>query len=39
MIPVIVTDASLGYKTYKNQGNRMVNYTINVQVAQSRIRR
>lgn len=39
MIPVLITDNSLEYKTYKNQGNKMVNYTIVVQVAQERIRR
>ena len=39
MIPVIIPTTSCEYKTYKNQGNRMVNYTIQVQIAQNRIRR
>lgn len=39
MIPVIIPTTSCEYKTYKNQGNRLVNYTIQVQVAQNRIRR
>ena len=39
MIPVIIPATTCEYKTYKNQGNRMVNYTIQVQVAQNRIRR
>lgn len=39
MIPVTVTDTACDYKTFRNQGNRLVNYTINVQVAQNRIRR
>lgn len=39
MIPVIVTDTALQYKTYKNNGNRMVSYDINVEVAQDRVRR
>ena len=39
MIPVIIPSTSCEYKTYKNQGNRLVNYTIQVQIAQNRIRR
>ena len=39
MIPVIIPTTSCEYKTYKNQGNRLVNYTIQVQIAQNRIRR
>lgn len=39
MIPVIIPATTCEYKTYKNQGNRLVNYTIQVQVAQNRIRR
>lgn len=39
MIPVIVTDNSCEYKTFKNQGNRLVDYTIQVEVAQHRERR
>lgn len=37
--PVIVTDTACEYKTYKNQGNKMAEYTINVELAQNRIRR
>ena len=39
MIPVIIPSTTCEYKTYKNQGNRLVNYTLQVQVAQNRIRR
>ena len=39
MIPVTIPSTSCEYRTYKNQGNRLVNYTIQVQVAQNRIRR
>ena len=39
MIPVNIVNTTCEYKTYKNQGNRLVNYTIQVQVAQNRIRR
>lgn len=39
MIPVIVTDNTCEYRTYKNQGNRLVDYTIRVEVAQHRERR
>ena len=39
LIPVIVTDNTCEYKTFKNQGNRMVDYTIRVELAQNRIRR
>lgn len=39
MIPVIVNDNTCEYRTFKNQGNRLVNYTIRVDVAQNRIRR
>ena len=39
MIPVLITDNSVDYKTYHNQGNQMVTYTIQVEVAQNRIRR
>lgn len=39
MIPVIIPTTSCEYKTYKNQGNKLVNYTIQVQIAQNRIRR
>lgn len=39
MIPVVLTGSTTEYKTFKNQGNRMVNYTIQAEVAQSRTRR
>lgn len=39
MIPVIVTGNTTEYKTFKNQGNKMAQYTFQVQVAQNRIRR
>lgn len=39
MIPVTIPTTSLDYKTFKNQGNKLVNYTLQVQVAQNRIRR
>lgn len=39
MIPVTLTDTRTDYKTYKGNGGRLVNYTINVIIAQERIRR
>ena len=39
MIPVILTDTKTDYKTYKGNGGKLVNYTINVTIAQERIRR
>lgn len=39
MIPVTIPATSCEYKTYKNQGNHLVDYTIQVQIAQNRIRR
>lgn len=39
MIPVTIPTTTCEYKTYKNQGNQLVNYTIQVEVAQNRIRR
>lgn len=39
MIPVTIPATSCDYKTFKNQGNQLVNYTIQVQIAQNRIRR
>lgn len=39
MIPVILTTNTCDYKTFSNQGNKLVNYTIQVEIAQSRIRR
>jgi len=39
MIPVTVLGNTTEYKTFKNQGNKMAQYTFQVQVAQNRIRR
>ena len=39
MIPVTIPTTSCEYRTYRNQGNRLVDYTIQVQVAHNRIRR
>lgn len=39
MIPVVLTDTQTEYKTYKGNGGRLVNYAINVTIAQERIRR
>lgn len=37
--PAIITDNKLTYKTYRNQGKQMVNYTINIKESQTKIRR
>ncbi len=39
MIPVTIPTTSCEYRTFKNQGNRLVNYAIQVQVAQNMVRR
>lgn len=39
MYPVIVETNTCQYKTFKNQGRRMVEYTIQVGLAQNRLRR
>jgi hypothetical protein len=39
MIPVIMKTNTCEYKTFKNQGRRMVEYTMEVGLAQNRIRR
>ena len=39
MLPVTIAMSSCDYKTFRNQGNRLVNYTLQVEVAQNRIRR
>lgn len=39
IIPVILDNTSTPYKTYKGEGRKLVNYKIDVSVAQSRIRR
>lgn len=36
--PVVITNTTSEYKTYKNQGERMVNYTLNIKESQSKIR-
>lgn len=39
MIPVIMKTNTCEYKTYSNQGNKMFDYTFQVEIAQNRIRR
>ena len=39
MIPVTIPATTCEYKTFKNQGNRFAQYTLQVEVAQNRIRR
>ena len=39
MIPVVLTDTQTQYKTYKGNGGKLVNYAINVSIAQERIRK
>lgn len=39
MIPVTLNNTTTEYKTYKNNGGRLVNYTIDANLAQERIRR
>ena len=39
MIPVTIPSTTCEYKNYKNQGNRLVNYALQVEIAQNRIRR
>lgn len=34
IIPVVITDDTAEYKTFKNNGRKMVNYTINVEASQ-----
>lgn len=38
-MPVVLTDKSHNYKTFQNQGRKLVNYSLTVQLAQERIRR
>lgn len=38
-IPVVITTNTCEYKTYGNQGNRMFNYQLTIELAQNRIRR
>lgn len=39
LIPVILTDTQTEYKTYKGNGGKLVNYAINVSLANNRVRR
>lgn len=39
MIPVTLSNTTTEHKTYKSNGNRLVNYSIDVTIAQDRIRR
>ena len=39
MIPVTLNNTTTEYRTYKNNGGRLVNYTIDATLAQERIRR
>lgn len=39
MIPVTIPSTTCEYKTFKNQGNKFVDYAIQVEIAQDRIRR
>ena len=39
MIPVVLNNTTTDYKTYKSNGGRLVNYTIEATIAQDRIRR
>lgn len=39
MIPVVLNNTTTEFKTYKNNGRRLVNYTIDATLAQDRIRR
>ena len=38
-IPVVITTNTCEYKTYRNQGNKMFNYQLTIELAQNRIRR
>lgn len=39
MHPVVITDNSCEYKTYKNNGHKLVQYIINVEIAKEQTRR
>ena len=39
MIPVLLTNTTTEYKTYKGNGGQLVNYAIEVEFANRRIRR
>lgn len=36
VFPVVITDSNATYKTYSNQGRRLVNYAINVEASQTK---
>lgn len=38
IFPVLITDTSFTYKTYQNQGKKLVNYTFNLKASQCKIR-
>ena len=37
--PVVITDTSVKYKTYENEGNKLVAYDINIEYSQAKERR
>ena len=39
MFPIVLNNTTTEFKNYKNNGGRMVNYTIDATLAQDRIRR
>lgn len=39
IVPVVVTDSDTVFKTYNNQGRRMVDYTVTVELAAERVRK
>lgn len=39
ILPVNITDTKIDYKTYQNQGKKMVNYQINIKESQTKIRK
>ena len=39
MLPVTLTNTTTEHKTYKTNGGRMVNYTIEATLSQTRLRR
>mgnify|MGYP003291438403 CR=1 FL=1 len=39
IFPVVITDTSIDHKTYRNQGHKPFNYTINIKASHQNIRR
>jgi hypothetical protein len=39
ILPVVLDASSTPYKTYKGEGGKLVNYSIEVSIAQTRMRR